>query len=46
MVIKYIISPTKQVSCPPAKSPAHNIESIIPLFRVLVLLSASYNLPH
>jgi len=34
------------VSCPPAKSPAHIIEFIIPLFKVFVLLSASYNLLH
>lgn len=43
IILIYIILLTKQVSCPPAKSPAHIIESIIPLFKVLVLLSASYN---
>lgn len=46
MIIKYIILQTKQVSCPPAKSPAHIIELMIPLLRVFVLLSASYNLLH
>lgn len=37
---------TKQVSCPPAKIPAQIIESIIPLFRVFLFFSLSYNWLH